>query len=51
MKFLISGKDETAVIRIENQKEEQGVVTFDVAVSYETPTIPEPVKISFSFPV
>lgn len=51
MNFTISSNDEATAIRIENQKEEQGIVTFDVAVNYETPTIPAPIKVRFTFPV
>lgn len=50
MEFTVSGGKD-ALVRIENQKEVNGFITFDVAVNYETPTVPDPVKIRFSFPV
>lgn len=50
MEFVISGGKD-ACVRIENQKENNDFITFDIAVNYKTPTVPEPIKVRFSYPV
>ena len=50
MEFYIKGGSPNAKISIENQLEKDGIVTFDVALKFDEPEIPEKFTVSFDFP-
>lgn len=51
MDFKITGGNENASITIQNKKEEDGVLYFDVNVSMNNPEVPEKFTIMWKFPV
>ena len=50
MEFLIKGGSPDAKITIENQTEKDGILTFDVNLSFDEPQIPEKFSVMFDFP-
>ena len=50
MEFSIKGGSPEAKIVIENQVKKDGILTFDVSVSFDEPQIPEKFSIMFDFP-
>lgn len=50
MNFIIKGGSPNAKIRIENQVERDGIITFDVKMNFDTPEIPEQFTVRFDFP-
>lgn len=50
MDFVIKDGSPNAKIRIENQVECDGVITFDVRMNFDTPEIPEQFTVAFEFP-
>lgn len=50
MEFRIEGGSQNAKIRIENECQKDGILTFDVKMSFDTPEIPEQFTVKFEFP-
>ena len=50
MEFSIKGGSPNAKISVDNQIEKDGILTFDVNVSFDTPEIPEQFSVMFDFP-
>ena len=50
MDFRINGGSTNAKISVDNQIEKDGIITFDVNLKFDEPTIPEQFSVIFDFP-